>query len=323
MTQRIIYTCPFVPAEWIAAHGFQPSRILPHASAGEPKLGMRSGICSYARAFANAALSEENAAAIIVTTLCDQMRRVSELLEQNTTRPLFLMNVPHTSETPNAQKLYASELQRLGRFLIRLGGKTPSNDLLADVISEYNAERSIITKMRTTLSARAYSELIAHFNRHATIPPQTPAKTSGVPIGLIGGPLLKEHFDIFDMIEKAGGYISLDGTETGERTMPEQFDHRAMKEDPFSALTNAYFNIPDAARRPNTALYQWLKTKVDERRLKGIILIRHLWCDTWHAESQRIKEFLSIPLLDLDITEDATDMNRKLTRVEAFMEMLK
>jgi benzoyl-CoA reductase/2-hydroxyglutaryl-CoA dehydratase subunit BcrC/BadD/HgdB len=36
-----------------------------------------------------------------------------------------------------------------------------------------------------------------------------------------------------------------------------------------------------------------------------------------------MKEWLDIPLFDLDLAEDATDVGRRRTRLEAFMEMLR
>jgi benzoyl-CoA reductase/2-hydroxyglutaryl-CoA dehydratase subunit BcrC/BadD/HgdB len=283
-------------------------------------------MCSYAHAFANSALSDADAAAIVVTTLCDQMRRISELIAQNTTCPVFLMNVPHTWESINARSLYASEIHRMGRFLVRLGGESPSREMLAGVMLDYDAKRSAIIESRGRMTARMHSQSLADFHGSGGVVPEQPDcgfQPSGIPIGLVGGPLLAEQFEIFNMIEAAGGHIAMDGTETGERTLPGRFDRRLVQHDPFSALADAYFTvIPDAARRPNTRLYAWLKQRMDKRKLKGIILIRPVWCDNWHAESQRIKEWLNVPLFDLNITEDSSDMNRKLTRLGAFMEML-
>ena len=347
MNGKVVYSCPFVPAEWITAHGFTPSRIMPRAVGTGVHVGIRAGVCPYAHAFMNSVMSESDASAIIVTTLCDQMRRISECISENTQVPIFLMNVPHTWESINAQKLYASELKRLGRFLVRLGGSTPSNDALVSTMLEYDAARTSLRDARGRKSARTFSESLAAFHESCTsISPlvfretcsrgehlqfreqvsrntETLVTVSWVRIGLVGGPLLGDHFDIFDFIENAGGRVVLDGTETGERTMPARFDRRELRVDPFTVLVQAYFgSIPDAARRPNSALYQWLRHDILNRDIQGMIMIRHIWCDTWHAEAQRMREWLDIPFFDLDITEDATDMSRKLTRLQAFMEML-
>ena len=96
-----------------------------------------------------------------------------------------------------------------------------------------------------------------------------------------------------------------------------------MRNDPLLELSDAYFgSIPDAFRRPNSAMYRWLKEMIGERQIKGLIFIRNIWCDIWHGEVQRMREWLNIPLLDLDL--NGTDpMMRNATRIEAFLELLK
>ena len=88
---------------------------------------------------------------------------------------------------------------------------------------------------------------------------EEPAR-GAVSIALVGGPLRPHLFELFDIIRRSGGEVVLDATTTGERTLPSPFDRRRVGEDPFSTLVEAYFGeIPDAFRRPNSRLYQWLK----------------------------------------------------------------
>jgi hypothetical protein len=64
---------------------------------------------------------------------------------------------------------------------------------------------------------------------------------------------------VFDVIEQSGGRVVLDGTESGLRTLPAPLQRRRLRDDPLLELMDAYFGaIPDAFRRPDTALYQWL-----------------------------------------------------------------
>ncbi|MHB0997662.1 MAG: 2-hydroxyacyl-CoA dehydratase [Armatimonadota bacterium] len=322
---KIIYSCPFVPAEWIAAHGFSPSRIVPRSHPDTDLLDNAPGICPFARAFANTAASID-ASAVVVTTACDQMRRGYDFIERIAGKPTFLMNVPNTWESPSSQKLYASELERLGRFLVRLGGTSPSWDKLTAIMREYDVNRSRLRRSYGSMPPRRFSELIADFNRDPSTIMASDGNVyipQGIPLALVGGPLMREHFEIFDNVEDAG-YIALDATETGERTIPPPYDRRRMTDEPFELMVDSYFGgIPDAARRPNSLLYQWLRKEIDARGIKGVIFLRYVWCDIWHAEAQRMKDWLGLPFFDLDITEDANDNSRRLTRLQAFMEMLK
>jgi hypothetical protein len=60
------------------------------------------------------------------------------------------------------------------------------------------------------------------------------------------------------------------------------------------------------------------------RHVRGIILHRYVWCDLWHAEGQRLKQWSPTPVLELDVGPDDTAApNRIQGRIEAFLEMLK
>ncbi len=262
-----------------------------------------------------------------MTTVCDQMRRASELVARDLGLTVFLMNVPATWQTQSAQQLYRSELKRLGCFLSRLGGRSPSNEELAKTMREYESARSAIRAARGFLSPRQFSETVADFNRSGKAPaniPDRPRPSRGVPVALLGGPLLEGEFVIFDLIEKSGGTVVLDATETGERTMPASFDRQRVRDAPLTELAKAYFgSIPDAFRRPNGGLYSWLRRELNERNVQGIVLRRHVWCDTWHAEVHRLREWADLPVLDLYVADEGKPEARTATQLQSFLEMLK
>ncbi|MBP7052540.1 MAG: 2-hydroxyacyl-CoA dehydratase [Phycisphaerae bacterium] len=291
-----MYTCPYVPAEWIAAHGLRPRRLIPLPTESQSVALRLEGLCPYARAFVNDAAAE-NADGIVVTTLCDQMRRVYDLLVRDSGKPAFLLNVPKTWQTVAAQRLYVDELKRLGRFLIRLGGRTPSNEDLAKTMVEYVG-------------------CAVH-----TISPMP--RKDGVPIAVVGGPLMQRDRVLFNLIEDSGGRVVLDATETGLRGQRRPFDRRRLVEDPLLELADAYFSIPDASRRPNSGLYKWLKNELVKTNARGIVFHHYLWCDAWRAELSRLREWASLPVLGLDgDAYDETNLARSQNRIRAFLEML-
>ena len=291
----VLYTCPFVPPEWIAACGLEPMRIAPAPA----RAGMSAGVCPFAAAFIHAACTTP-ARAIIATTVCDQMRRSAEIIESRCDTPVFLMNVPATWRTASAMKLYRDELDRLGRFLVTLGGTEPTQSQLAKTMLHYDSLRATF---RTT------SE-----NMHP----------EGLPLILSGGPLRSTDMEIFDLIEQAGGTVVLDATAGGEMTMPPPFDRARLASDPAGELADAYFaRIPHAMRRPNTQLHEYLNRELTARGARGLIYRRYQWCDTWHGEAGRLKDSLPTPVLDLVAGDDESDRAYVLTRIQAFVEMLK
>ena len=327
--KTIIYTCPYVPAEWIAAHGLRASRLLLDHAESDSALTRTEGICPFVRSFIGEVMKNKRAAGVVVTTVCDQMRRAFDILVRKCSLPAFLMNVPNTWQSFESQKLYIDELKRLSRFLTGVGGNPPLNDALAEIMLKYDTARASILVARDYLSARQYANAIAALGRDGpdkTFDYVTAAEPviGGVRLAIIGGPLMKQNFDLFDMIEQSGGQIVLDATETGERGLCARFDRRRLRDEPLMELADAYFGgIRDASRRPNSELYKWLEREIASRQVRGIIFRRYLWCDMWHAELGRLKEFSDLPVLDIDTAGD-NDVERQRTenRIRAFMEML-
>lgn len=292
--KRVLYVSPFIPAEWIAAHGMTPSRIVP---AADSHAGLPEGVCAWARNFAAAVEREPDAAAIFTTT-CDQMRRLAEIVRRRGRVATFLFNVPASWKSAQAQEMYLSELGRLGQFLVELGGTAPGNDHFAETMFQYEAQR------RDTFASISRDK-------------------SGIPIALVGGPLSKEHLGLFDLVESAGGFVALDATETGERCMPGLFDRRKAALHPMECLLDAYFRtIPDAFRRPDTALFDWLGVKIRERGIRGILLRHYTWCDIWHAQAQRLKEWAEVPVVAVSCA-DGSDSAHLRTRIDALIEMIR
>ena len=322
----IIYSSPYIPAELIAAYGMTPTRILPLSANLSDPVDVTAGVCHYMRDFVNTACAVPEVNAIILTTVCDQMRRAKDYIEPRTTLPVFLMNVPSTWQTPEVIRLYISELRRLGRFLERMGGKTPSADVLWYSMESYDRKREQLRGLRGSLPALDYSRAIAEFNRTGEIADSISTMglgKGGIPLAFLGGPLTLRDFDLFEIVRRAGGEIVLDGTESGERTMPAPFNRRhSPGDDPFEELAACYFgSIPDVFQRPNSELYKWLACEVDSRGIRGVIMIRHVWCDKWHAEVDRLKEWLKIPLMDIDLDGEAATA-RNTGRIQAFIEAL-
>lgn len=326
----IAYCNPFVPPEWIAAHGLQPSWMQIHFAEDRPLVHAGRAICPYAAVMIDEVLSDLQASAVVLTTTCDQMRYAAAMLESQGDVSMFLMNVPSTWQTEAARRLYQDELKRLGNFLVRLGGQPPTKEQLAKVMLEYDDARANVRDTRSQLPARQFAEAVARVRGigeegDASLCAESngPEKGGGVPLAIVGGPLIEKDYAIFDLVEQAGGRLVLDATEGGERTLPAVFDRGRMEEDTLGELARAYFGaIPDVFRRPNDGLYEWLREELASRQVRGILLHRYVWCDIWHAELARLKEWSPVPVLEIDECDDDASLGRTAGRIEAFLEML-
>lgn len=290
--------------------------------------GVTAGECPFMAGFANEVGRSRRFAAVVLATTCDQMRRAAEIpgLGGNESRPVFVFNVPSTWQSGVAKELYASELLRLGDFLQRAGGRRPGKRCLRDTMLDFQDRRTAVEMLCAGLPARAAAEVMAVFHETGRVVKTRGlgrrAVAGGVPVALLGGPLARRDFAILDAVEACGGRVVMDGTENGGRTFPTRFDRRRVATDPSGAMVAAYFDaMAEVFRRPNTQFYDWLSRKTSESGARGIVLIRYLWCDLWHVESQRIRDAVNIPVLQIDLGGGAPTSG-VATRIQAFIESL-
>lgn len=300
--KRVIYSNPWIPAEWIEAHGLRPLRLIPRKAGRRAPLRIAAGMCPFMAAFINEACSSRSVSAIVLTTTCDQMRRAADALSAGAANcpPLFLMNIPATWQTAAARGMYVSELKRLSRFLVQVGGRRWSHASLRRAMARNGS--------RTTPLAGGTA---------------AGGEPGRIAIAVVGGPLAHWDKGVLDAIGRSGGHVVLDATENGGRTAHQLFQRDMTRTDPLAALVKAYFeNMPDAFRRPNTQLHDWLRQQITERGVRGIIVLRYLWCDLWHAETYRLRHLLDIPTLQVDLNGEPPPATVR-TRIQAFLEALR
>lgn len=315
--QTIAYSSPFLPPEWIAAHGWTPSRRRPAAAPAE------EGQCRYAAGFA--ALDGPDVRATVFAATCDPMRRAAEIGTDERI-PRFLFHVSATWQTPEAHGLYRNELKRLGRFLERLGGRAPAPGELSRQMERFEEARDVLLARRERLSSRAHLEETDRFHAAGEVVSGVPAVSRpprAVPLMLLGSPLRQDDLPLLDLLDRAGGWMAVDATESGEREWPRRFDRRRMKEDAFEELADAYFGaIPAVFRRPNGGLFEWLAAARKRTPVRGVVFVSHPWCDLWRAELPRIREACSLPVLAIDLGGEGRALGAWTTRLQAFLEML-
>jgi benzoyl-CoA reductase/2-hydroxyglutaryl-CoA dehydratase subunit BcrC/BadD/HgdB len=279
-------------------------------------------------------LAERRAgAAVVFSTHCDQLRRGFDVAASRAACPLFLFNLPATWQSAAARQIYTAELERLGRFLVELGGHAPSEEGLEQVLTDYQAARSSLLEAAARLPARAFVEALAGFYGHGfaeVAEDERQARADGIPLALLGGPLPRSRWQLLDMIEDAGGRVVLNATEPGERNLWDASPPAAgpgtsgAKGGPVERLAASYLDhCIDVFQRPNIRLYDWLKERLAARKARGIVLWHYVGCDLWRAEAQPLREAFGLPVLLLDADEAASDSARNAGRIQAFVESLR
>lgn len=326
MTERlfVFVTSPWVPVEWIEAHGLEPRGAW--SAMTEGPVAVPEGVCAFAQKTASLAKAHPQDA-VVFTTACDQMRRAADAAATGHSRT-FLFNLPSTWQSSTPRRLYQAELARLGRFLETLGGRAPTDAQLERAIHDRAARCAVLRQFLQQRSGRPAAEALAAFHHSGSLParPPTHAMAQGdpVPLALLGGPLLPSQWSLFDAIASAGGAVVLNATEPGERSLLPPWPELLPGQDRLAKLADHYFDhMTDVFHRPNSRLYAWLQTRLSARRSRGIVLWIHVGCDLWRAEAASLRDAFGLPVLTLEAHEGPATSLRNVTRLAAFLESLR
>jgi hypothetical protein len=222
---NVYYSSPWIPVEWIEAHGFEPRGVWSAEGFGRGALPLSAGVCAFSEAMRRFAEAHPEAA-VIFTTACDQMRRSYDAFADAPGHRGFLFNLPATWQFPAARRMYCSEMERLGRFLQAHGGRAPAGKDLKQIIERRAGVRQSLRELVSRGSARQFARAVGRFHWDGSMDPPDPSPTpaaGSIPVAIIGGPLTASQWGVLDLIEAAGARIVLNATETGERSLLPAF----------------------------------------------------------------------------------------------------
>jgi benzoyl-CoA reductase/2-hydroxyglutaryl-CoA dehydratase subunit BcrC/BadD/HgdB len=334
---EVYLTSPWVPAEWIKAHGLEPRGVWFAPDFLLESIPLAAGVCAFASAVVRLAETQAGSA-VVFTTHCDQLRRGFDAVVRSAPGRVFLFNLPATWQTAAAERIFCAELERLGRFLLKLGGHLPATEELRRVMGDYACARAKMLEAGPWCPARRYAEAIArfHWDGSVDLPERDLSQRSRrgentapypegavIPLAVVGGPLPRSHWGLLDTIESAGGRVVLNATETGERSLLPPFAPEPGAPPQTLLARGCLEGCVDVFQRPNTRLYAWLKERLAARHVRGLVLWQFVGCDLWRAEAQSLREAFGLPLLLLDADETASGSQRNAGRVEAFLEALR
>ena len=317
-------TSPWIPAEWIRAHGLQPRGIWSAENFQPGALPLSAGVCAFAEAAVRFAEAQTDSA-VIFSTACDQMRRGFDAAILRGQRRAFLFNLPATWQTAAAGQIFRSELERLGQFLLAIGGRAPSPEgLRQEMVQSGGTRKRLLESAASQFSARVCRSrgAISLGRRFFAAAAGRAGKSNSARPG--------RRAVSRAALEIAGRNRSRRRTRRAERHRNRRTQpvvrHLNLRPDaihPFDALVHGYCdNIVDVFQRPNTRLYSWLKPRLASRRVRGIVLWHFTGCDLWRAEAQTLRETFGLPVLLLEAGGEPGAAPRELNRLQAFVETL-
>ncbi len=345
--------CAFTPKELIAAAGAIPvalcsgtSQAIPAAEAHLPR-----NLCPLIKASYGHALNDtcpylHMADYLLADATCDGKKKMFELLAD--LKPLSLLQLPQTAETPESHASWLQELYRIRALLERRTGISITDAGLLAQIRIYNTLRATICEVFALNCGEMpllYGYEIDHITSMAGFECNLPARIGEMReaiaavhqrskdtlfqkkmqhrprILLTGCPSTNKK--VLKLIEENGGVIVAMENCGGLKTAGFGVDETG---DPMESLAKRYLDTACACMSPNPRRIDILKKLINEYRVDGVIELTWEGCHTYNIEAftieRAISEQFARPYLHITTDYSQNDTGQLKTRIEAFLELL-
>ena len=245
---QVFYTSPWVPPEWIKAHGLEPRGVW---FAGDSRpLPLAAGVCAFAQAVVRLAETHTDSA-LIFSTHCDQLRRGFDVVALAVPGRVFLFNLPATWQTAVAERIFSLRAGAAGPLS---GGdwvaSRPQPEGLVETMARYRLARSRLLEAAAHLPARQYGEADRSISLGWLGEPgrgDASAPANRCRSACAGRRPAADLADgtCWTPSKSAGGRVVLNATEAGERSLGPAFRrNRAHRETARSRTCSACSPVP-------------------------------------------------------------------------------
>jgi len=282
----------------------------------------------------------------VIPTSCDGKKKLTELLAEH--MKVWVMEVPHTTNAPDARKLWLREIKEFKKQLQKFTGNRITTRKIKKAIATLNDQRVVVRDLynvrkdspaiwgRDVLLATNYisydepkrwtahaEKLVAELKKK----PPIPVEGHMPRILITGTPLVMPTWKIPVLIEESGGIIVTDDICTGTKGMWDPVEMSSWTgSDMMISLADRYLMNTCATFTPNTARLKRLKRFVKDWKIEGVIYYVLMACHPYGMEQRKINlemEKMNIPVLNIETDFSEEDVEQIRTRMEAFIEMIK
>jgi len=343
--KMIGYFFPVFPEEILYAAGLHPVQLYPRLD--EPITladdHLQTYLCAYLRAEWDQILKRERSYldGVIIPRSCEAVTFLFQTWKRHNPFDFIdYLNIPWKNSA-NTLSFFTKELQRVKKNLEAFIHREITSNALADAITLYNQNRSLLRKAGGLRKAknppfqamdifnmvmsgfvldkkehtRMMTDLLSHIEKPADSPEPSPVR-----LLLSGGCVLDTR--LLDIISTAGATIVADDFNNGARSLEPIV---AEGEDPLESLAKAYTTVPCGF---NTALkdrFSFLANTIAEYAVDGVLFAINRNCETEKFDypilDQKIRERFRIPTMLIE-TDYQCAVGPLQTRVEAFVEMI-
>lgn len=278
------YICKYAPIEIFESMGVEVKRIEPEVTNfNQADTFMHPNICSFTKGLLEELLDSNEYEGIILTTCCDSIRRLYDVLKETwTDKFIYILDTPRITKDAGI-KLYEKRIFEMVQAYEQFSGKTFDKERLRKLIQE-----------------RQKSEEIKR-------------EENRVNIGIVGA---RANNAIKTILEEKGVHIAFDITCTGlARKL-------LLEDDVLYGYTRGLLSQFPCMRMEEAANRDQLLKDYAES-VDGIIYHTVQFCDNYSYEYAWLKDRVTKPMLLLETDYTKQSYGQVLTRMEAFLESLR
>ncbi len=283
----------------------------------------------------------EMADLVVGETTCDGKKKMYELMAES--RPMYVLELPHGSDSAQAMQYWIQELRRFRDFLSETFSTEISDGKIREAIQTLNRERALRREVadlmrgcHPPLSGRQVLECkssiwgmpdaMREYQRVLDVFRGQSGNGNGqVRVMMTGVPMVHGAERVLDIVEQSGGLVVAMESCTGVKPVLEDVDESA--DDPILALAEKYFHLPCSVMTPNNRRLDVLRQLANGYRAECVVELVWQACLTYDVEAQRVKRFseeqLGLPYLHIETDYSPSDSARIALRVEALLETVR
>ena len=277
------YICKYAPIEVLESMGAKMERIEPDVTNfSQAEIRMHPNICSFAKGVLETVM-EKDYEGIILTTCCDSIRRLYDVLkEEFPDKFIYMLDTPRLVKEVGID-LYEQRIRAMIRAYEEFSGKS--------------FDEKVFLK----------------YLKGKEEPQQNGVKDRSLNIGILGA---RANENIGKILEQRGANVAFDLTCTGVGRRLFWDEKEPLKEYARGLLSQfPCMRMEQAANRDE--LIRRYADSVD-----GIIYHTVQFCDNYAYEYAWLKDWLKKPLLLMETDYTKQSYGQILTRIEAFLESL-
>ncbi len=284
--------------------------------------------------------------AVIAETTCDGKKKMFELISEF--KPLFVMDLPHLPDEPEALDNWAVVIRKLQGFLEKTLGACADEEKIEAAIKDSNLKKRLMNRAFDFASLSppviSWKELydilfLAQGMTGAELAPVIEGivakledrKSAGyshvepdAPRVLVTGcPIAGDAAKVFSIIEEAGGVVVAPDCCTGMKPYTGD-DIEEGTDDPIRAIAARYLKIPCSCMTPNNRRLTQMSEMIERFKPDAVVDVVLHACHTYNVESKKVEinvqDKHGLPFMKVVTDYSSNDAGQIRTRMEALFE---